>query len=331
LRWSIGAKLALVFLALAIVPMSVTAYYNLTQGQNAVAAVTRENLVELSRSTAHHIGLLLTENQRASAALAGQPSVISFLTASGDEREALSLRAYQTLQNFADTHPDYDAPGLLDVNGIVVASLADTLVGKDRSFRDYFQASIQGQPYVSSMLVGRATGRPGVFLTNPVVTAEGEIVGIDIVWLKADTIWSIIDDVVVGEQGIAYLVDQDGVIIAHPNRDLLYHSLGELTPEAAVTISATIRFGTAEGTDTPLIPESLDLDDLATELAPPLSPPRSQGGSLAPIATIPPLTTVTTSSGIHGWRTTPGRWWWTCPRPSSWPRCSSWRRWPGAA
>jgi C4-dicarboxylate-specific signal transduction histidine kinase len=236
LRWPIGAKLALVFLVLAIIPMSVTAYYNLTQGQNAVAAVTRENLVGLSRSTAHHIGLLLTENQRASAALAGQPSVISFLTASGDEREALSPRAYQTLQNFADTHPDYDAPGLLDANGIVVASLADVLVGKDRSFRDYFQASIQGQPYVSSMLVGRATGRPGVFLTNPVVTTEGEIVGIDIIWLKADTIWSIIDNVVVGEQGFAYLVDQDGVIIAHPNRDLLYHSLGELTPEAAATI-----------------------------------------------------------------------------------------------
>ena len=266
LRWSIATKLIVAFLALAIIPMSLIAYYNMSQGQSAVAQVTRENLVELSRSTAQHIGQLLTENQRASATLAGQPSVILFLAASGGEREAMTPRAYQTLQNFADTHPDYDAPGLLDADGIVVASLADTLVGKDRSFRDYFQASIQGQPYVSDILVGRATGRPGVFLTNPVVTMEGEIVGIDIVWLKADTIWSIIDDVMVGEEGSAYLVGQDGVIIAHPDRDLLYHSLGELTPEAVATISATIRFGTVAGTDTPLIPASLGLDDLAAEL-----------------------------------------------------------------
>ncbi|MBL7063975.1 MAG: cache domain-containing protein [Anaerolineae bacterium] len=308
LRWSIGIKLTIVCLALALIPMAATAYYNLTQGQSEVAEVTRENLVELSRSTAQHIGLLLTENQRTSATLAGQPSVILFLTASGDERKALTPRTYQTLQNFADNHPDYDAPGLLDVNGFVVASLADVLVGKDRSFRDYFQASIQGQPYVSSMLVGRATGRPGVFLTHPVVTAEGEIVGINIVWLKGDTVWSIIDDVVVGEEGFAYLVDQDGVIIAHPNRDLLYHSLGELTPEAAATISATIRFGTIEGTDTPLIPESLGMDDLAAELVPPLSPlrqaqgrlPRSQGGSLVPTATIPRSTTATTWPGTPG-------------------------------
>jgi len=266
LRWSIGTKLIIAFLALAIIPMSATAYYNLTQGQSAVAEVATENLMGLSRSTAQYIGQLLTENQRTSATLAGEPLVAQFLAASGEERQALSPQIYQTLQNFADTHPDYDAPGLLDVNGIVVASLADTLVGKDRSFRDYFQASIQGEPYVSSMLVGRATGRPGVFLTNPVVTAEGEIVGINIVWLKGDTIWSIIDDVVVGEEGFAYLVDQDGVIIAHPNRDLLYHSLGELTPEATTTISATIRFGTLEGTDTPLIPESLGMDDLTAEL-----------------------------------------------------------------
>ena len=278
LRQSIGTNLAIAFLVLAVIPMSAIAYYNLTQGQSEVAEAAKENLVGLSRSTAHRIEQLLAENQRASATLASQPSVILFLSASGGEREALTSRVYQTLQNFADTHPDYDAPGLLDVDGIVVASLADTLVGKDRSFRDYFQASIQGQPYVSDILVGRATGRPGVFLTNPVVTAEGEIVGIDIVWLKADTVWSIVDDVVVGEESVAYLVDQDGVIIAHPDRDLLYHSLGELTPAAAATISATIRFGTVEGTDTPLIPASLGLDDLAAELAPPPQSPPIPGG-----------------------------------------------------
>ena len=79
LRWSIGVKLTIVFLALAIVPMSVTAYYNLTHSRDEVAKVARENLVGLSRSTAQHIGQLLTGNQRASATLAGQPSVILFL------------------------------------------------------------------------------------------------------------------------------------------------------------------------------------------------------------------------------------------------------------
>ncbi len=266
LRWSIGTKLIIAFLALAVIPMSVTAYYNLTQGRKEVAKVAKENLIGLSRSTAYRIGQLLVENQRTSATLAGEPLVAQFLAASEEERQALTPQIYQILKNFADTHPDYDAPGLLDVNGIVIASLADILVGKDRSFRDYFQASIKGKPFISGMLVGRATGRPGVFLTNPVITTQGKIVGIDIVWLKGDTIWRIIDDVTVGKKGIAHLIDQDGVIIAHPNRDLLYHSLGKLTPEATAIISRTIRFGTIKGTKTPVVPESLGMDEMANKL-----------------------------------------------------------------
>ena len=267
LRFSIGTKLTITFLALAIIPMSAIAYYNLTQNRDEVIKLAKENLIELSRSTAYPIEQLITENQRTSATLAGDPLVAKFLAASEEERQALTSKVYKTLQNFADTHPDYDSPGLLDENGIVVAALADILVGKDRSFRDYFKASIQGKSYISDILVGRATKRPGVFLTNPVISAEGEIVGINIIWLKADTIWNIIDDVLVGKEGIAYLVDQDGVIIAHPNRDLLYHSLGELTSEAVSTISSTIRFGTIKGTKTPVIPKTLGMDQLSDKLS----------------------------------------------------------------
>jgi len=266
-RWSIGAKLTIIFLALVIIPMAITAYYNLTRSQSEVIKLASDNLIELSRSTAQQIGQLLKENQRTSATLAGEPLVIEFLTAPQEERQTLAPRIYRTLRNFAETHPDYDAPGLLDVNGIVVASLDDRLMGKDRSFRDYFKASIQGQPYISSILVGRATGRRGVFLTNPVITEDGKIVGIDIVWLKADVISDIIDDVMLSNGGAAYLVDEEGVIVAHPNQALLYHSLGELSPEATANISASIRFGMIEGTNRSLIPESLGMEDLARELA----------------------------------------------------------------
>jgi hypothetical protein len=51
LRWSIGTKLIIAFLALAIIPMSITAYYNLTQGRSEVVKVAKENLIGLSRST----------------------------------------------------------------------------------------------------------------------------------------------------------------------------------------------------------------------------------------------------------------------------------------
>ncbi|MCK4506184.1 MAG: PAS domain S-box protein [Candidatus Aegiribacteria sp.] len=262
----IATRLCVVFLILSIVPILIMAYYNLSNSQEEIIEVISENLLELSRGAAHSIEQLLTENQRNSATLAGDPIVVKFLSASEEERSTLAPSIYRVLQNFADTHPDYDAPGLLDINGIVVVSLDDILIGRDRSFRDYFQVSIQGEPYVSSILVGRATGRPGVFLTHPVITDNGDIVGIDIIWLKASVVYAVISRMSVGMDGTAFVVDQDGVIIVHPDSTLLYHSLVELTPEASETISETIRFGTAEDSDTPLIPLSLGMTDLASAI-----------------------------------------------------------------
>ena len=55
LRRSIGTKLIVAFLALSIIPLSATAYYNLTQRKSEVTRVAKENLMELSRGTAHSI------------------------------------------------------------------------------------------------------------------------------------------------------------------------------------------------------------------------------------------------------------------------------------
>ena len=271
LRWSIGVKLTIIFLTLAILPMAGTAYYNLTMNQGEVAKVAEENLLVLSRSIASEINQLLVENLRTSATLAGEPLVVQYLASSDEERADLEPSIYQTLQNFADTHPDFDAPGLIDANGVAVAVHGvPQAVGLNFSDRDYFVAVEEKTPYISDVLVGRTTGVPGIFFAHPATTEEGKVVGMSNMRLNVDfNIWEIIDDVSVGQEGIAYLVDQDGVIIAHPNRELLYHSLGELTPEAKEAIKSGGRFGTVDGTEegAPLIPESLGLEDLAVQLA----------------------------------------------------------------
>ena len=75
-RWSVSTKLIILFMALAVIPLSLTAYYNLSQGQRALTEATSENLMELSGSSANRIELSLTENQRTSATLAGDPMEI---------------------------------------------------------------------------------------------------------------------------------------------------------------------------------------------------------------------------------------------------------------
>jgi len=66
-------------LALAIIPMSGIAYYNLTRSRDTGAKLAKKNLVGLSHGTAYPIEQLLTENQRTSATLAGEQLVAQFM------------------------------------------------------------------------------------------------------------------------------------------------------------------------------------------------------------------------------------------------------------
>ncbi len=268
MRWSIGTKLTIAFLILALLPMAGTAYYNLTQSQGEVADVAEENLLVLSRSVASEINQLLVENLRTSATLAGEPLVVEYLSSSAERRQELEPQIYKTLQNFAETHPDFPNPGLLNEDGIAMAvwDVPPQVVGTDYSDRDYYTAVKQKTPFISNVIVGRVTSQDGVFLANPVFTEDGEVVGMSNMKLDVEsTVRKTIDKVQVGEKGIAYLVDKDSVIIAHPNRELLYHSLGELPPQAIEDIVASERFGVLEN-EQPRIPQSLGMNELAEEL-----------------------------------------------------------------
>ena len=268
MRWSIGTKLTIAFLILALLPMAGTAYYNLTQSQGEVAKVAEENLLVLSRSVASEINQLLVENLRTSATLTGEPLVVEYLSSSAERRQELEPQIYKTLQNFAETHPDFPNPGLLNEDGIAMAvwDVPPQVVGTDYSDRDYYTAVKQKTPFISNVIVGRVTSQDGVFLANPVFTEDGEVVGMSNMKLDVEsTVRKIIDKVQVGKRGIAYLVDKDSVIIAHPNRELLYHSLGELPPQAIEKIVASERFGVLEN-EQPRVPQSLGMNDLADEL-----------------------------------------------------------------
>jgi PAS domain S-box-containing protein len=257
-----GTKLAIVFLFIAILPVSIVVSYNLVNCRQTLAKFAKSELITLSRATAYSIDQLLLENQRDSATLAGDALAIEFLSGSDDSRKALTPRIDQLFENFLKNHPDCNSPGLMNENGIIQAVLNKRLIGEDRSYKNYFHASMNGRPFISDVCLGYITRKPGVFLTHPVKTKQGKILGINVLWLKADPIWNLIDHVKVGKKGIGYLINQDGVIIAHANREFLYHSLGALN---RTSVSA-IRSGFVQGIKTPNVPESLGMDKLAAHL-----------------------------------------------------------------
>lgn len=111
------------------------------------------------------------------------------------------------------------AMALLDETGMTRAATAKNKVGKaDYSDREYFTISIAGEPHISRVLMSRTINKPAVVLSTP-VRAEGRTIGV--IWAGVNLgefTDTFIDPIQIGELGYAYLIQSNGVYVAHPDK-----------------------------------------------------------------------------------------------------------------
>lgn len=161
-------------------------------------------------------------------AMAGHTDVRSLLT--GDYIEAASLT--RRLNGYLKTLAEASNASLLyviDVNGVAIASsnyvTNVSLVGKEYSFRPYFQEAIKGKES-RYYAVGTTTGIAGYFFARPVYAAE-QIVGIVVVKVDLESLqtdWQQSDDTLL-------LIDEHGISIAANPPQWRFRSTVPITQE----------------------------------------------------------------------------------------------------
>ncbi|WP_461200702.1 methyl-accepting chemotaxis protein [Anoxybacillus sp. TBDG-1] len=86
------------------------------------------------------------------------------------------------------------------------------------SDRPYFQEALRGNIVVSDVIVSRATGEKVIVIASP-IREKGEITGVLLGTVKTEEITNLVVDVEIGKTGYGYLIQQDGVLIAHPKKE----------------------------------------------------------------------------------------------------------------
>ncbi|MES9885719.1 MAG: ATP-binding protein [Candidatus Sedimenticola sp. 6PFRAG1] len=157
-----------------------------------------------------YLPFIVSDNNLVKALLQGQEL--------GDQVNR-KLEEWQTESNAAVLY-------LMDRQGVVRASsnwrMPDSFIGNDYHFRPYFQDAIKGGQG-RFFAVGVTTGRPGLFLSGPVM-AEGEVQGVAVV--KIDMTQLEMDWASGGEN--VWVADRDGVIFLASNPEWKYKSLRPL-------------------------------------------------------------------------------------------------------
>lgn len=229
--WSIKTKLSVALLSVALIPMGITTYYNLQQSLDKAAADEYRKLELAATSKAGQLDQLILGLQRVVVQVGTEKTVVEFLAApTPGQQKALRPDLQRTLDNVFRSNPNYDAVYLMDREGRCLAATAPAFTGQNYASQDYFQQAMKGHPYVSSLQIDLTSERPGIYFSNPVRSDSGKILGVAVLKIKGEELWAIVNAPQKDSQVSAFLVDQHGVIISHPEKSLLYHSLVPLPP-----------------------------------------------------------------------------------------------------
>ncbi|VEP18756.1 putative sensor with HAMP domain protein [Hyella patelloides LEGE 07179] len=255
--WSISAKLLIVIFLAATIPMSLTAHNNLKLSLQNLAQSEFDKLEVIAVSNATRLDQLILGNRLIVNQIARNTDIVKFLAVNSVIKEELFSKVEKSLDVILRSSSDYDAVFIIDKNGICRASTNPTFIGQSQSSQDYFKKAIQSKAAASvSFSVEAASGRPELFFAHPIRSERGETLGVAVLEIQGSDVWKAMNSIRVDSHVGAFLVDERGVVIAHPNTSYLYRSLNKLPPNTQKELGANNSYGREKI-------DSLELPELA--------------------------------------------------------------------
>ena len=237
--WPIGVKMMLAMVFAALLPMLITAYYNLSGALTAVSGAELHNLEQLAQSTAGRLSQLLDDSRNLATYLGNDDDFFAYLN---DQSEPMQTAITAKLRSVVAANADVQFLMVMAPDGTAIASSDSTVIGRNFKFRDYFKIAMQNRPNMTGVIIGSVAGEAGIYYANPISRAGGAVIGVVVLRIKGAAVNAILNDARQGPQRVPFLIDSDGVLIYHPDKTKLYHSLTPLSEAQLAAIVADQRF-----------------------------------------------------------------------------------------
>ncbi|MFY9510578.1 MAG: cache domain-containing protein, partial [Rubrivivax sp.] len=238
-QWPLALKMTLAMLLTALLPMLLTAAWNLDGARNTVAAAELRNVEQLANSTAARVSQFITDMRHVARSLGADTDFQAALAQpAGPAMAALQDKLARQLQ----ANPDLQRVSLLDAAGVARSSTEETVLGRGFANERYFQEAMQGRAVATGIVLSGAGTLPAMVLAEPVARADGVVLGVLVLRVRGSSFAAILDEVRNDSALTPFLVDRDGVLLHHLQEDLVFKSLAPLPPARQDELRADQRF-----------------------------------------------------------------------------------------
>lgn len=204
----IRTKMTGVFLAVTLIPTIIAAFLVILQTESALTDDACKLLCGVSENVKDDLERFVSERMSDVHALARGVAL------AGGNASKIS----EAINSFYESGI-YDDVTVVNADGNVVASIKYKYVGEWAS-NNWFVQAREGQDVISDVYF--LFGEPVISFFSPVVM-DDKVVAVVTAQMSMKYIWDIVDAVKVGESGFVYLIDKNGRIISHPDKQMIFN------------------------------------------------------------------------------------------------------------
>jgi len=205
---SIKAKLITINIVTLVVAVLITVATGYYKAKDILVRNMEQTLTSVAVSSSKEVGMWLDSRKSELAMLANMP-----LINSGSNTARLSFLSSEIQRNKL-----YETFFIADSKGDYIITSGTPANVKDRDY--YKKVMSTGEIVVSDPLVSRATGKTVIVVASP-LKKDGVVTGLLGGTVTIDDISQRVDSIKAVKTGYAYMVRSDGLVIAHPSKDLV--------------------------------------------------------------------------------------------------------------
>lgn len=131
--------------------------------------------------------------------------------------DIMTLDAFQQERAIRKMGEDrFSAVYLVDAQGMMMVTSDATQKGLNAADKSWYKEAIKGKAYISDAIPDEKTKQPIVYMSTPILDQYQQPVAVIAAKMELNNMQTLVKDLRVGQAGIAYIVDKNGVVLAHP-------------------------------------------------------------------------------------------------------------------
>ncbi|MBP1626334.1 MAG: hypothetical protein H6Q00_809 [Holophagaceae bacterium] len=226
-------------LIMGLLPVLILGGYSFFSERSRAVGMELARLSDQSQQLCVSIDKYIASNSTLVYHLALTAEVVSFM---GEKNPSparqQAMNAWLRQQCALDS--DLDAIFVTRLDGLCTASSEPRFLGANYAFRSYFQDALARRARISDWQIGLRTQEPCIFAAQGVMR-EGKMIGVIVIRIGMTRVQKEVQ-ARAADGKIAYLINADGIFLAHVRPDLDYSSIGPIPPRRLEAIKASRQF-----------------------------------------------------------------------------------------